>query len=506
MTTTTILVQKDSKNLVPMQVTSAQRTVWAQNFTIYDINADGTKSAPFGPTVLSGGGSMARTQAQIDAGPTPADIAIFQGEFFLDTDPTKKYSVNTAGTAYVLKNSGGTGAVSSVAGRIGDITLSAADLTDDPRIEAALASIPQTALAVHAVPISGGSWDPAGNVPTITSGTAPTDGIVCRTCSGDGTTLVDGQSVWKTNDTITWNGTIWYRTATFPRASGTSALVTSSSTGQPGTLAGGSAAGPLMLDTSGVPTIGKVGTDVGAPIFYVCTQPFGIAPSGSTIGANGAAFTAGTAFIETYGPTGGIPYDGIWLYFPAAAIDTASLAGFYWVVMTSTTAGTIYQERIAAGSSALNTKSATATAFTTNAGSTNAGTTSQTLGLLVNLTADYLGANGTFEIEQNMRSNASAGSKTFQPKLGGSNFGAGAASTATSSTVDAVFRGYNANNKSRQRGVMKSTTGTPSLTIAPANGTINTVNATTIGLDLKLATATDWVVCHYCAIKIWPAA
>lgn len=402
----------------------------------------------------------------------------------------------------------GTGAVSSVAGRIGDVTLAAADLTDDPRIEAALASIPQTALAVHAVPISGGSWDPAGNVPTITSGTAPTDGIVCRTCSGDGTTLVDGQSVWKTNDTITWNGTIWYRTATFPRASGTSALVTSSSTGQPGTLAGGAAAGPLMLDTSGVPSIGTVGRDVGAPIFAVSNQPWGIAPSGATIGANGGALTLTTALIETYGPTGGIPYDGVWLWFEAAATDTGSLAGFYWCVMTSTTAGTVYNNYLAAGNAGLNKPPTTPTLYTTNAGKVGTtGTTSQILGWIPgSIPAGYLGANGFVEIEMSMRSNSSAGSKQLQPKFGGSNTGAAAPSSTTSTVIDQTNRIFNKNNAARQGSTVKCGTGTISLTLTPAGGTANTANATAIGLDLKLATATDWVICQFAAIKAWPAA
>lgn len=458
-------------------------------------NADGTFSDVSGTALTASG----KVTFSLSPGTIRANVTVATPTSVSAAAWRRRGSTQGSGT-------GTGGAVSSVAGRIGDVTLAAADLTDDPRIETALASIPQTALAVHAVPISGGNWDASTNTPTITSGTAPSDGVQCRTVSVAGTTSVDGQAVWKVGDTITWNGTIWYRTSTFPRSAGATGLVTTDSSGNPSTLAGGSATAVLGVATDGAPQLLTIGKDLAAPVLFVCTQPFGIAPSGSTIGANGAAFTAGTAFIETYGPTGGIPYDGIWLYFPAAAIDTASLAGFYWVVMTSTTAGTIYQERIAAGSSTLNTKSATATPFTTNAGSTNAGTTSQILGLLVNLAADYLGANGTFEIEQSLRSNASAGSKSFQPKFGGSNFGSGAASTTTSSVVDAVTRGYNANNKTRQRGVVKTTTGTPSLTLAPANGSVNTVNATTIGLDLKLATATDWIVCHYCAIKIWPAA
>jgi hypothetical protein len=46
-----ILIQKDPQNLVYKDVTAAQRLVWAQDFTIYDVNADGSKGAAYGPTV-----------------------------------------------------------------------------------------------------------------------------------------------------------------------------------------------------------------------------------------------------------------------------------------------------------------------------------------------------------------------------------------------------------------------------------------------------------------------
>lgn len=46
-----ILVQKDANNLIPkLGITAEQRLIWARDYTIYDINADGSKSAPYGPT------------------------------------------------------------------------------------------------------------------------------------------------------------------------------------------------------------------------------------------------------------------------------------------------------------------------------------------------------------------------------------------------------------------------------------------------------------------------
>lgn len=366
------------------------------------------------------------------------------------------------------------------------------------------ATIPTQALQVHAVPISGGNWDASTNSPTITSGTAPTDGILCRTVTVAGTTTVDGNSSWKVNDTITWNGTTWYRTAALPAGPG---LLQVSAGAVPSVLAGGSARGVALVATDGTPSVGSIGFDVAAPVFAVSNQPWGIPSSGAVIGANGGALTLGTAFIETYGPTGATPFDGIWLKFNAGEVDTGSAADFWWVVMTSTTAGTVYNNHLPPGSAGLNKPPTTPTLFTTNVGTgATTGSTAQTLGWLLSLAGGTLGANGSFELEMSMRSNVSAGSKQLQPKFGGANVGAAAQSTAASSVVDQTVRYFNKNNASRQGSTVKSSTATASLTLAPTGSAVNTAAATTIGLDLKLATATDWVVCQFAAVKIWPAA
>ena len=64
-----------------------------------------------------------------------------------------------------------------------------------------------------------------------------------------------------------------------------------------------------------------------------CGTPIGNAPSG-TVAANGD-LTLGTELNQTYS-------GGLWLYFPPGAAYAGSTAGFYWVVMSSTTLGTIF--------------------------------------------------------------------------------------------------------------------------------------------------------------------
>lgn len=75
-------------------------------------------------------------------------------------------------------------------------------------------------------------------------------------------------------------------------------------------------------------------TPVGGSVnLAVSGIPFGI-PSSGSIGNNGA-LTLTTAFSHVFNR-------GIYLYFPSGAIYTGSAAGLYWTVMSSTTAGTIY--------------------------------------------------------------------------------------------------------------------------------------------------------------------
>src|SRR3989304_667201 len=69
---------------------------------------------------------------------------------------------------------------------------------------------------------------------------------------------------------------------------------------------------------------------------YQVLQSIGVTiliPSSGTMGANGA-LSAITALTNTY--------PNIYLYFPAGKVYSGSAAGFYYAEMSSTTAGTVY--------------------------------------------------------------------------------------------------------------------------------------------------------------------
>lgn len=66
-----ILIVKDGNNFVPkLGVTDAQRLAWMRTFAIYDINADGSKSGPYGPTSPALDTTQALAQLDTSGNPT----------------------------------------------------------------------------------------------------------------------------------------------------------------------------------------------------------------------------------------------------------------------------------------------------------------------------------------------------------------------------------------------------------------------------------------------------
>jgi len=128
--------------------------------------------------------------------------------------------------------------------------------------------------------------------------------------------------------------------------------------------------------------------------------PVGIASSGS-IGNNGA-LTGHTSLVVTY--------PNIYLYFPTGAIFTASLAGFYYCVMSSVTAGTIYNNTYTPGYG-LPQIPASPTAFVTTGPGAYTGTATALDLISVPVPAGVMGANGVLDIEHNWAVNNAAGAK-----------------------------------------------------------------------------------------------
>lgn len=135
-----------------------------------------------------------------------------------------------------------------------------------------------------------------------------------------------------------------------------------------------------------------------------------ILPSSGTIGNNGA-LSGLTALPTTYAQC--------YMYFPANAIAAGVAAGLYYVVMSSTTAGTIYNNTYTGG---VPEAPASPTAFVT----TGPGAYTQTTGadvtlVSISLPGGSLGNNGAFSVKGLCSLTNNADAKTLRCKFGGTN-------------------------------------------------------------------------------------
>lgn len=152
--------------------------------------------------------------------------------------------------------------------------------------------------------------------------------------------------------------------------------------------------------------------------------PVGI-PSSGSIGNNGA-LTGLTAFPVTYSA-------GIYLYFPAGAIAAGSAAGKYWTVMSSTTAGTIFNNTYTSGEL---TAPASNTAFvTTGPGAYVQDVTEITLRSSTGVTP-LMGPTGQLRMSFLLNFPTSANAKTIKAKINTTAF------LSTAPTANLIFRGY----------------------------------------------------------------
>lgn len=148
-----------------------------------------------------------------------------------------------------------------------------------------------------------------------------------------------------------------------------------------------------------------------------------ILPSSGTIGNNGA-LSALTALPTTY--------TSAYLYFPVDTIAAGVAAGLYYCVMSSTTAGTIYNNVYDPSLGVLPTIPASPTAFVT----TGPGAYTQTTGSVISLVGytipgGSMGANGRFILSGVYSQTNNADAKVLSVTFGGSSFMAtGIASTA----------------------------------------------------------------------------
>jgi hypothetical protein len=238
---------------------------------------------------------------------------------------------------------------------------------------------------------------------------------------------------------------------------------------------------PALLD---VPEYG-VSTQVGSVYqikLFQANLPMVIAATGS-IGNNGA-LTLTTAL-----PTG-FMNGSLYQWFPAGAIVTSSAAGWYYTLMTSTTAGTIYNNTYTSGLPVIPSAAALVPFVTTGPGAYT-GSTSAEVALSFTLPGNIMGPNGVLEIGFVAGFNASTNNKTVTIKVGSSTiFSLVEATTGVKSYQGLVQWGNQGATGAQVYGI----NGQPGTsTSAQVYTAIDTTTAQTITVNLTCATATDWI-------------
>lgn len=213
------------------------------------------------------------------------------------------------------------------------------------------------------------------------------------------------------------------------------------------------------------------------------TAAAGIAPSG-TIG------TGASGNITLGGAIHRIFTEGIWLYLPTIATTPAITEGMYWVVMSSTTVGTVYAS--GPGSAAIN--------FTVGASYTGVTGTTVTLST-VTLPANTLTAGCVVQAVPQYMFKSSSGTKTLGSFYGTSQFWQSTATTNASDQVLVVLRGLTA---AKQAGTANSSSGTGNSPNSPAIITEDATVSKTVTFTGSLNTATDYLIMdgiHYLYIR-----
>lgn len=219
------------------------------------------------------------------------------------------------------------------------------------------------------------------------------------------------------------------------------------------------------------------------PSGTIGTSAAGIAPTGTISTGSSGNITLGGALHQIF-------TEGIWLYLPTIATTPAITAGMYWVVMSSTTVGTVYTN--GAGSDAIN--------FTVGSAYTGVTATAVALGT-VTVPANTLTSGVVIQSIPQFVFKNSAGIKTMSANFGSTQYWFNAPTTNASAQTLIMLRGL---TTAKQEGTAASSNGTGSTTSLPPILTEDAATEKTITFYGSLATATDWIVLngiHHILVK-----
>ena len=214
-----------------------------------------------------------------------------------------------------------------------------------------------------------------------------------------------------------------------------------------------------------------------------------IIPSSGTIATAGGV-TLATALPTTYS-------GGAWMYFPATAFAGTGVAGLYWVVMSSTTVGTVYQNSYVPAASFEPNIPTTVLAAVTGSNSSYTQTTAADIYLLrTTVPGGLMGASGEVMYKGLFATNNTANSKPVKITFGGTAVHTASLSSNLSTIIDKQTSNRGVTN--RQVSNPLSALGHGSIASdSPIYLSIDTNSDFEITFTGQINTATDYIVMEY---------
>ena len=334
-----------------------------------------------------------------------------------------------------------------------------------------------------------------GNSTVYTTGNSISDiwvGTTTNTVVNSTTIMVGNSTVYTTGNSIS---DIWVGTTTNAVINATTIMVgnsvsnvtvnTSSITIPVANVGNYFTANSTAITVGGV-NVSGLRYDIGQQ-----SIPF-IMPSSGTMGNNGA-LTAITALLLTY--------PNAYLYFPTGAISAGSAAGWYYTVMSSTTAGTVYNNVYISGTPTI---PGTPTAFvTTGPGAYTQTTGAAITGYTLSVLGGVCGLHGGLFVDILASYNNTAGNKIINTFFSTYKFGTTTQTTSESyyGITGFVNRGSLTNQISRSLNTM----GTGVSASNPLQGAINSATNQNLTIQVQLATATDYIVIERVGVNVTPS-
>ena len=209
----------------------------------------------------------------------------------------------------------------------------------------------------------------------------------------------------------------------------------------------------------------------------VVGQPIYIAPTGS-VAANGA-LTLGTALLSA---------QKCWMYLPAGAAYAGSTANFYYVDLSTTLLGTVYNNIYTP--TLRNWDFPTSPTPIVDAGpGAYTGVIAQVTAIDIAIPANLMGPSGQLSAYNRQLYTNSAGSKTLRHKLGGTIF----AQKASTTSAIVGFTASVGNLGVTDAQIASNVGDTGTVTNGVNLPVINTTAATNLVYTLEHAVDTDWI-------------